>query len=212
MGFFMDGLDAEAYDRTYKDSQLVRRIIAYFRPRLPLMGVVTLLVVLNTGLDSAFPILVSNGIDTLVGSKGMQLAALVVGFILLATTLSWTCNMLRQWFSARAVGDVVLQLRKDAFAAVMKRDMSFFDEFSSGKIVSRVTSDTENFATVVTLSINLLSQILLFLVIGGVLFFKNVELALLTLIIVPFVVGVALGFRHLARRLTRNAQRSQARV
>lgn len=212
MGFFMDGLDAEAYDRTYKDSQLIGRIAAYFKPRLPLVAGVTLLVVLNSVLDAAFPILVSNGIDTLVGNQAMQLAALVVGFILLASTLSWISNMFRQWFSARAVGDVVLQLRKDAFSAVMKRDMSFFDEFSSGKIVSRVTSDTDNFATVVTLTINLLSQVLLFLLIAGALFFKNVQLALLTLVIVPFVVGIALGFRHLARRLTRNAQRSQARV
>jgi ATP-binding cassette subfamily B protein len=212
MGFFMDGLDAEAYDRTYKDSQLIKRISAYFKPRLPLMGAVTLLVLLNTGLDAVFPILMSNGIDTLVGNQALQQALIVVGFILLSAILSWTCNMFRQWFSARAVGDVILQLRKDVFVAVMKRDMSFFDEFSSGKIVSRVTSDTENFATVVTLTINLLSQVLLFVLIASVLFFKNAQLALLTLAIVPFVVGVALGFRHLARRLTRNSQRSQARV
>ena len=32
MGFIMDGLDAEAYDRTYGDRQLVRRIMGYFRP------------------------------------------------------------------------------------------------------------------------------------------------------------------------------------
>ena len=43
----------------------------------------------------------------------------------------------------------------------MARDMSFYDEYPSGKIVSRVTSDTEDFATVVTLTLNLLSQLLL---------------------------------------------------
>ena len=51
---------------------------------------------------------------------------------------------------------MVLQLRQDAFDAVMARDMSFYDEYPSGKIVSRVTSDTEDFATVVTLTLNLL--------------------------------------------------------
>ena len=34
----------------------------------------------------------------------------------------------------------------DAIEAVMKRDMSFFDEYPSGKVVSRVTSDTEDFS------------------------------------------------------------------
>ncbi len=32
MGFIMDGLDAEAYDRKYTDRDLVRRIARYFRP------------------------------------------------------------------------------------------------------------------------------------------------------------------------------------
>ena len=37
MGFIMDGLDAEAYDRTYGDRALLRRILGYFRPKLPVM-------------------------------------------------------------------------------------------------------------------------------------------------------------------------------
>jgi ATP-binding cassette, subfamily B, bacterial len=213
MGFFMDGLDAEAYDRSYKDSQLVQRIINYFKPKLRLVIVVTLLVVLNSCFDSAFPILVSQSLNNFVSGNVMWQAAIwLVGFILLASMLAWVCNFFRQWFTAQAVGDVVLQLRQDAFAAVMSRDMSFFDEFSSGKIVSRVTSDTDNFATVVTLILNLLSQILLFLIIVGVLFFKNVQLALLTLVITPVIMAVALGFRRLARSLTRRSQRSLGRV
>jgi ABC-type multidrug transport system fused ATPase/permease subunit len=212
MGFIMDGLDAEAYDRTYTDGQLLGRIVRYFRPKLPLMGAITILVVLNSSLDTAFPLLISRSIDTLVGTRAVQTAVTLVAFILLSGVLSWTCNLFRQRFSARAVGDVVLQLRKDAFSAVMKRDMSFFDEFSSGKIVSRVTSDTENFATVVTLTLNLLSQVLLFLLILTILFFRNAQLALLAMAITPLIVLVALGFRRLARNFTRNSQRSQARV
>ncbi len=212
MGFIMDGLDAEAYDRTYTDGQLLGRIVRYFRPKLPLMGAITLLVVLNSCLDTAFPLLISRSIDTLVGTRAVQTAITLVAFILLSGVLSWTCNLFRQRFSARAVGDVVLQLRKDAFSAVMKRDMSFFDEFSSGKIVSRVTSDTENFATVVTLTLNLLSQVLLFLLILTILFFRNAQLALLAMTITPLILLVALGFRRLARNFTRNSQRSQARV
>ena len=71
------------------------------------------------------------------------------------------------------MGDVVLKLREDAFAAVMERDMSFYDENPSGKIVSRVTSDTQDFSTVVTLTLNLLSQVLLVVLIAIVLFVIN---------------------------------------
>jgi ATP-binding cassette subfamily B protein len=32
MGFLMDGLAGEAYDRTYSDRQLLVRIVRYFGP------------------------------------------------------------------------------------------------------------------------------------------------------------------------------------
>ena len=32
MGFILDGLETEAYDRTYSDRELLRRIVSYFRP------------------------------------------------------------------------------------------------------------------------------------------------------------------------------------
>lgn len=212
MGFLMDGLEAEAYDRKYTDRALLARIIGYFRPRRGLMVFVALLVVLNSLVDTAFPLLVSRGLDLLIVSKTLQTVTVLIAAILAAGILSWTFNFLRQRFTARSVGDVVLGLRKDAFAAIVARDMSFYDEFPSGKIVSRVTSDTEDFATIVTLSLNLLSQFLLFFLLVGVLFFRNVYLALLALTIVPAIVLVALVFRRIARRTTRRAQRSLARV
>jgi ABC-type multidrug transport system fused ATPase/permease subunit len=212
MGFIMDGLDAEAYDRTYSDGTLISRIISYFRPKLTLMLTVAGLVVISSVLDAVFPLLIARSIDTLVLSRAMETAIWLVALILLAAVLSWTSNMFRQWFTARAVGDVVLQLRKDAFAAVMDRDMSFFDEFSSGKIVSRVTSDTENFATVVTLTLNLLSQFMLFILVATVLFFRNWRLALIAFAILPAIILVALAFRYVARRATQRSQRSLGRV
>lgn len=212
MGFIMDGLEAEAYDRTYSDSSLIARIIGYFRPKLTIMIFVAVLIILTSLLDTAYPILISRGIDILVASKTLQTAALLVSAIFAAGVLSWVCNFFRQWYTARAVGDVVLNLRTDAFRAVVARDMSFYDEYPSGKVVSRVTSDTEDFATVVTLTLNLLSQFLLFFLVAAVLFFRNIHLALLAMIIMPLIIVIALGFRYIARRVTQRAQRSMARV
>jgi ABC-type multidrug transport system fused ATPase/permease subunit len=212
MGFIMDGLEAEAYDRTYSDNRLIARIIGYFRPKLPLMILVAALIILGSLLDTAFPILISYGIDAVVTSRTVQIIVLLIVAILIAGVLSWTCNFFRQWYTVRSVGDVVLNLRRDAFNAVVARDMSFYDEYPSGKIVSRVTSDTEDFATVVTLALNLLSQILLFFLIAAVLLVRSPRLALLAFSIMPFILLIALGFRRIARRTTQRSQRSMARV
>jgi ATP-binding cassette subfamily B protein len=212
VGFIMDGLEAEAYDRSYSDRALIARIIGYFRPKLPIMIVVAVLIVLSSLLDTAFPILISKSIDTLVASKTLSSAGILIAIILVTGILSWTSNFFRQWYTARSVGDVVLNLRRDAFASVTARDMSFYDEFPSGKIVSRVTSDTEDFATVVTLTLNLLSQFLLFFLVAGVLFVINLRLALLAMTIMPVIILIALVFRRIARSITQKAQRSMARV
>lgn len=212
MGFIMDGLDEETYDRKYDDRQLIARIIGYFRPQLKIMLFVALLVVLTSLMDTAFPLLIARSLDTLTTTQSAQLIVLLVVIILITGVLSWTFNFLRQRYTARSVGNVVLALQQDAFAAIVARDMSFYDEYPSGKIVSRVTSDTEKFATVVTLTLNLLSQLLLFFLIAAVLFYINTRLALLALTITPAIVVIALGFRWIARRSTQRSQRSLARV
>ena len=59
MGFIMDGLDAEAYDRTYSDRQLIDRIFSYFKPHLGAMTVVAGTIVLNSVMDSVLPVLIA---------------------------------------------------------------------------------------------------------------------------------------------------------
>ena len=212
MGFLMDGLEAEGYDRSYTDRQLLGRIYDYFRPHLPAMGFVATMIVFDSLISAVLPILIARGLDAIAIDQSWQHAGLLVAAILASGALAWTFNFFRQWWTARTVGDVVLDLREDAFDAVMARDMSFYDEYPTGKIVSRVTSDTQDFANVVTLTLNLISQVLLVGVIFGVLFFINTRLALLAAAIAPVIVLIALGFRRLARRTTQQARRALAEV
>jgi ATP-binding cassette, subfamily B, bacterial len=231
VGFVMDGLDAEGYDRSYTDGQLVRRIVRYFRPFLATMVVVALAILGTAVLDAALPVLVATGIDGLAdapadaglgaGRAGVAAGAAadlwartawILVAILLAGVLSWGFNFLRQWLTATAVGNVVLDLRRDAFDAVLARDMSFYDEFATGRIVSRVTSDTQDFATVVTLTLNLMSQVLQVAILVGVLLYINVQLALIAMTIAPVIVATALAFRRIARHTTRQARRVLADV
>jgi ABC-type multidrug transport system fused ATPase/permease subunit len=213
MAFIMDGLHAEAYDRTYTDHQLIKRILHYFKAQSPVIVGITLLIVFASVLDALSPLLMSRGIDLLMKNTGaLPIILLLISLILFTTSFSWICHFFREVLTARAVGNVILQLRTDAFSAVVARDLAFFDEFPSGKLVSRVTSDTESFTSVITLSLELLSQVLLFLIVASVLFFENWQLALLTLVVMPVIFATSLGFRRLARRLTRKSQRSVARV
>jgi len=206
------GLEAEEYDRTYNDSELVRRIVAYFRPHWRKVVLVAFMVSLVSLAGTITPIVISRSIDRLVGDPQLQLLLAAAAVVTVLGALGWGFNFVQQRYSARAVGEVVLALREDAFRAVMRRDLSFFDQYAAGRIVSRVTSDTQDFAMVVTLTIDLLSQLVLVFVISGVMINQNLRLALITISLGPIVIFIALLFRRLARRAMQLAQRSTASV
>jgi ABC-type multidrug transport system fused ATPase/permease subunit len=190
----------------------VRRILGYFRPHARTMTTVAGMVVLASLVEAVIPVAVSRAIDLLSGQPAAQLLLGLAGLVAVLGSAGWFFNFIRQTLAARAVGDVVLALREDAFAAVMNRDLSFYDQFASGRIVSRVTSDTQDFSNVVTLTIDLMSQLLLVVIVSGILFWIEPQLALLTLAVAPVVIVAALAFRRIARWTTQRGQRATAEV
>lgn len=212
MGFIMDGLESESYDRSYSDLELVKRILGYFRPHLMKMLLVSAVVFLSSLANLALPIVVSAAIDQLQFSPE-DFAPIGVSLLLAAiASVGWVANLARQWLAAQAVGDVTLDLREDAFNAVTERDMSFYDQYPTGKIVSRVLSDTQAFSETVRLTINLMSQLLLVILLLIYLFTVNIQMALIVLAIMPFISYTALKFRTIARRTVTNSRRQLATV
>ena len=212
MGFILDGLETEAYDRNYSDRELFRRLLSYFAPHRSKIILVAAAISLNSLAGASGPVVLARGVDLLTQDKGSGLILLLAGLILSLGSLAWGFNFIQQWFSAQVVGNVVLKIREDVFAATIRHDMSFFDEFESGKIVSRITSDTQDLSEVVTLTTNLLSMILLVVVLSVYLFSISIPLTLILLAIAPVAVGVALSFRHIARTVTQRAKRVTAKI
>jgi ABC-type multidrug transport system fused ATPase/permease subunit len=212
MGFVLDGLETEAYDRSYSDRELLARIVRYFRPYGRQMGLIGTAIALNSLAGTGGPILISHGIDLVAEDPSTPTLLLLAGGVLLLGVLAWLFNYAQQALSARVVGAVVLKVREDVFEAVIRNDLSFYDEHPSGKIVSRVTSDTQDFSEVVTLTTSLLSQVLLVIILSTWLFTINAWLTLLLLAMTPLAVAAALSFRRLARQVTQHARRITAKI
>lgn len=212
MGFILDGLDTESYDREYKDRDLLKRIIAYFKPHSGKVAVVALVLAINSAAGSGVPIAISAAIDLVSANPVLGTMIVSTSIVLLLGIIGWGTNYIRQRLSARVIGDVVLEIRDDVFKATINHDMAFYEEHPSGKIVSRVTSDTQDFSDVVALVINLLSQ---FLVVGFItlrLFMIEAKLTLILLAMAPVAAVIALSFRRVARRVTQNARRVTAKI
>ncbi len=206
------GLNTESYDRQYTDRQLLARIIRYFAPHRRRIVVVGVLVAAMALIGAAQPIVVSRGLDLLVTSPEASLVVTIVAIVLVIGVMNWISNWWRRKLIGRVIGATVLALRQNAFQASVNHDMSFFDEFQSGRIISRITSDTEEFSQVVMLVTDLIGQLLLVILLTIFLFTVSWQLTMALLALTPFVILLAMGFRRIARMVTRKGFRAIAEV
>ncbi|MGC9393764.1 MAG: ABC transporter ATP-binding protein [Anaerolineae bacterium] len=212
MGFFY-GLNQEAYDRQYSDKELLQRIFLYFKPHTAKMVLVAVITVASSLLGVLPRIVLAWGVDQFAPNPqqlGLMLGLAAV--ILTFGVVDWASNWVSRRILARIIGDIMQTLRDDAFAASMRHDMSFFDEFRSGRIISRITTDTEEFSRMVQLVTNLIGQVLQIVILFGYMFSISWRLTLMILGFIPPVLLVALSLRRLARKVTREGFRVMAEV
>jgi len=211
MGFFA-GLNDEKYDRQYTDRELTRRIIGYFKPQAKRFTVVMGLVVAIALIGAALPVSVSKMVDLLKGEPTLTAISLVGLAVFLIGVGLWGLNWARRSLVVRAVGDVVLDLRTQAFRAAAEHDLSFYDQFSSGRIVSRITSDTNDFGQLIIIITDVGSQFVQAFLLGIVLFRTDLHMSLVLMAFLPVVFAIASGFRVLARRVTKRGMKAMSDV
>lgn len=211
MGFF-SSLGTEGYDRQYSDRDLLKRMLAYFRQYSWQVFIVVVLLLIIALASAAMPLLVARSIDAFENNITLQGVIVLCVGVLLAGVIRWGANWGRRRLTTRIIGDIVLAMRKDGFDAAAEHDMSFYDQFSSGKVVSRITSDTREFGQTVTLVTDIFSQLVQSIVLGIVLVTINLRLSLFLFAFLPIVFLVAISFRRIARKVTRSGMRAMADV
>jgi ATP-binding cassette subfamily B protein len=211
MGLFSN-LEQEAYDRQYTDRQLARRMAIYLKPYLPQLGLITVLMLLNSLTGVVLPLAVSRGVDLIRDNSSSTTIFWLFTIILVVGVFGWLTNWARRRITVRTISDTELQLRSDAFQAAAEHDLSFYDEFASGRIVSRITSDTKEFSQVVVQITDLFSQLVQAMILGGILLKIEWRLSLYVFAFIPLIFLFSLGFRRLARTVTRQGMRAMANV
>lgn len=205
-------LAADKYDRRYSDGYLLRRIWQYFRPRTGSIVAIITLVIVGSLVFSLFPIIMSQVVQGLQAQMPDATILVLLGVLLAASIVDYVFYMLRRRLLGRVVADVISTLREDAFRAAIRRDLAFYDENKTGKIVSRITSDSQELNTIIVVAGDLTGQLFEFVVLFCVLLTIHWQLTLALLVLLPVVIGLSLGFRALARRATRQGSRAMAAV
>ena len=151
--------------------------------------------------------LMTNGVNAFAPAVVNLSIALALFFI-----INFIANLFQYKYTAHVTASAVVDIRQDAFNAVLVRDMSFINEESTGNIVSRVDNDTNNFSQSITLATSLVAQITVVLFLLIFLFSKSVQLTVLLIIMAPIVIITALLFRRIARDVQRKSARIMAKI
>ena len=212
MGFHQ-GLTGELYDRQYSNKVLLGRIWDYAKCHRKFIFWMTLSIILQ-GLFAALPpLLISKVLDEGIAGIPNETAytVLVMGVIFLQVMDFVFYYVIRRLMS-RITADMNRDLSIDAFASSIEQDLAFHDRLSSGRIVSRITTDTNDFSMLIRLTMDVAGSIVQSIVTAIILFNAEWRLALVLMAFIPIVMLVVSQFRKLARRVTTKGMRAMANV
>ena len=191
--------DDEEFGSVYRHD-VVTRLLGYLRPfkgRVALAVVATVVYIVAARYQ---PLLVRDLIDSATEGDlgGVNRAGILFILLALAASGAYYLQLLNTgWIGHR----VLFTLRTQMFNHYQKLSLRFYDNNEVGKVMSRVTSD------VTTLQELLSSGLITILAdFGGLFFvialmlFLDVQLTLVTLAIVPFLVGAMFVWQSYARR------------
>ena len=179
---------------------VIRRVLAYIRPRSGLALLSLLLNLLTVVLTLLIPILIGRGIDCVLGPEQVDFRRLAdlllrVGCCIAASALlQWLTGLLNNRLTFCTVQDI----RQDAFRHIQKLPLKYLDSHPSGDLVSRMITDVDTFADGLLMGFTqLFSGVMTIL---GTLVFMLALNPLITLAVVVLTPVSLLVARFIARR------------
>ena len=182
------------------NKKIIRRVLAYIRPRSGLAALSLFLNLLNVILTLLIPILVGKAIDCIVGPGQVDFAMLAD--LLLKVGICVGSSALLQWLTGllnnRLTFCTVQDIRRDAFRHIQQLPLKYLDSHPSGDLVSRMITDVDTFADGLLMGFTQLFSGVMTII--GTLVFMMTLNPLITLVVVILTPVSLLVARFIARR------------
>jgi len=118
-----------------------RRVIGYARPYKSQIIVFLILVILDSALVVATPLLLGQIIDKGVTPGNSAVVIRLSLIIAVIAVLDGALTLIQRWYSARIGEGLIFDLRTQVFGHVLKQPIAFFTRAQTGALVSRLNND-----------------------------------------------------------------------
>ena len=188
---------------------LYARLLKYVWPYRGALLVAVVAMVIGGLADAALVKLTGPLIDELFVHKNQSLAILlplaIVAVFLVSGLASFTSGYANQWVSNK----VILDLRREMFARVLRLPSAYFDEIATAQLVTKFTNDVNNIAAASTTVLTVLVRdSVTIAALLAILLYSNWQLTLIAFLVIPPIALVVRVFSRRLRQMSRESQKA----
>ncbi len=192
---------------------IYRRLLSYVLPYWPRMLLAMAAMTITALTEPAFAALIKPMIDGSFVDRDPFIVKLVpvalLGVFLIRGIFSFVGDYTMTWIGRT----MVLNIRNEAFAKLLRLPTRFFDHQSSGALLSKLTYDVERIQRAATQSVTtLIRDTLTVIGLVGYMFYLSGWLALIFLLVGPVMAAIVSYVGRRFRNISRRIQRSVGEV
>lgn len=205
--FMKDKKTAIGFERNMKDSEITKRLLKYARPHLKSFILVLLILLFSITYDVASPLIVGK-IEELIKNRFemnelLHMVMLYAGVLVITIVCTYSQAIILQKTGQK----ILSSIREDAFSHIEALSHDQLNHIPVGKLVTRVTNDTNAISMMFTnIIVNLIKNFFVIISVLIAMFSLNLELTLMVLSFTPFIVLFTLIFRKFSRRAYRRTK------
>ena len=213
-------IEDEALEKAY-DSTLMRRLMSYLMPH-KWLTLLTLFLLLATSILAVLrPWFFRIAIDFAIDPENIAIAveqriAILIRlalFFLLAEVMRWGMGYFVEYLLLYLGQKIIYAIRLKVFSHLQRLSLNYFDKNPVGRLVTRITNDVNALDELFSEGlISLFGDLFLILGVIAIMCIVHLQLALITLTVIPLLVAAAVIFRSLIRRTLRVARAKFAAI
>ena len=189
LNYSKSGVDLSKAANLKENMKSLLRVLSYLKPYQKGVAMTLFLAISTTLLDLVPPWLIKMIVDSLVESKeSLWLYGPIAGLAGIYLARNFT-NHRRIMVNNKVEQSVVFDLRSDVYRALQNLSMSYFENRSTGELMSRANDDVNYVERIFIDGVEqVVTAILTLIGISAILFYMHWKLAVVALLPIPFLV------------------------
>lgn len=208
-------VDEEISRKSY-DPQIMRRLLRYMKPYWAPIALCIVLLFLITAGNLVTPYLMKLAIDNYlfkITSESIKGIARISVIYLVITAISGIMNYIQIYVLQYTGQRIIYNMREEIFSHIESMHLAFFDKNPTGRLVTRVTNDTDTLNEMYTsVVVNLFRDVFMLVGITIAMLWLNYKLALVAISFLPIVIVLTIFYRKWATEAYRLVRIKLARI